>query len=176
MKKMTNIEINMGIHSHKLENHIRIVQKVWRRAKKNDEFINSIEATSDLSRILLICDIDRLIHVHDESSFSDIEFDTLADPESSRENVEIANNHHVKVNPHHWQHWIKYQSGKEIAIKMKIKYVIEMLCDWTAKQIERKGNLIVWYDNEKHNMLLHEQTRKQIEEMIPKFELIGKEL
>ncbi len=123
-------------------------------------------------------DFDELIREHDESKFSEEEFEPYArfwyndsdhydyDPE-----YEAAWEHHWKHNPHHPEYWL----GDD----MPFVYIIEMLCDWGSFGIA-EGNileLVDYYYNEARDddeKNLSESTKKIIEEILSKIEAIVK--
>ena len=77
--------------------------------------------------------------------------------------------HHIHNNPHHWQHWVLVndEDGTH-ALEMPREYVIEMICDWWAFS-HKSGNLyeiLDWYKSHKQNMILHENTKKLVEELL----------
>ena len=81
--------------------------------------------------------------------------------------------HHIHNNSHHWQYWVLVNDDPEegtIGLRMPYKYVIEMICDWWAFSWA-KGNLYEifdWYDKHKARMVLHENTRELVEEILGK--------
>lgn len=41
--------------------------------------------------------------------------------------------HHKARNKHHWEYWVEFRDdGTEYYVKMPMKYLKEMLCDWLA--------------------------------------------
>lgn len=78
--------------------------------------------------------------MHDLSKFSFIEFFNSAkyytgyrspiDNEKDEKGYSYAWLHHRGRNPHHWEYWIDNLSSGGEALKIPIKYVIEMICDW----------------------------------------------
>ena len=77
-----------------------------------------------------------LIKEHDESKFSEEEFEPYAqkwfgDKKKTRE-YELAWKHHWLYNEHHPEHWL----GED----MPYIYILEMLCDWGSFSID-KGDL-----------------------------------
>ena len=78
--------------------------------------------------------------------------------------------HHQNCNPHHWQYWvlINDDEGANRALEMPARYVLEMIADWWSFSW-RNGNLkeiFDWYENHKNKMLLHEKTRKLVEDIL----------
>jgi len=78
--------------------------------------------------------------MHDWSKFSFSEFFNSAkyytgdrspiDNEKDEKGYSYAWLHHRGRNPHHWEYWIDNLSSGGEALKMPIKYVKEMICDW----------------------------------------------
>ena len=78
--------------------------------------------------------------VHDLSKFSFIEFFNSVkyytgdrspiDNEKDEKGYSYIWLHHRGRNPHHWEYWIDNLSSGGIALKIPLKYVIEMICDW----------------------------------------------
>lgn len=118
-------------------------------------------------------DFDELIDEHDESKFSEEEFDAYAQKwfNGSGKTLEYeeAWKHHWQNNEHHPEYWL----GED----MPYIYILEMLCDWGSFGIQ-KGDykeLISFYyskarDDEEKN--LSDNTKKIIEEILSKIEAI----
>ena len=90
--------------------------------------------------------------------------------ETDDEKFDFAWLKHQKRNKHHWQWWVlPKDDGTTLAMKMKHKYVIEMICDWRGAgkaQGFKKDNTKEWYKNNKDKMILHSETRKEVEEIL----------
>jgi hypothetical protein len=120
------------------------------------------------------------IRDHDMSKYNMKEFEPYAKyfygeeitPEIEKA-FDFAWNHHQKSNPHHWEYWLMFKDSGEIKVlEMPYEYIVEMICDWWAFSW-KKGNLkeiFSWYEANKNIMLLHENTRKQVEELLNKIE------
>ena len=122
--------------------------------------------------------------LHDLSKYSFTEFRSSAkyfqgksspiDAEKNVNGYSLAWQNHKGKNKHHWQYWTDFENGKLIALLMPPKYLSEMICDWIgAGKAYNKGKWSVntfksWYENNKDLMILHEETRKCIEELIGK--------
>ena len=116
-------------------------------------------------------DFDDLIAEHDESKFSEEEFEPYAEYfYGSGDNdfeFEQAWKHHWQNNEHHPEYWL----GED----MPYIYILEMLCDWGSFGIE-KGDiteLVDYYyskakDDEDKN--LSDATKEIIEEILSKIE------
>lgn len=120
-------------------------------------------------------EINNLIIAHDESKFSKYEFSQYANyfygekTEKVKEDFDYAWLHHIHNNPHHWQYWVLINDDDGTkALEMPYEYVIEMICDWWSFSF-KQGNLkeiFNWYENHKAKMILHENTRKLVEEIL----------
>jgi len=78
--------------------------------------------------------------------------------------------HHQHVNPHHWQYWvlINDDDGVNKTLPMPKDYILEMIADWWSFSW-RSGNLketFDWYESHKNKMLLHDKTRKLVEDIL----------
>lgn len=85
------------------------------------------------------------------------------------ENFNQAWNLHQKRNKHHWQYWVLIEdSGKVIPLKMPDKYVRAMVADWIGAGRAIPGGLNVydWYILNRNRMMLHGDTRNQVEELL----------
>lgn len=74
-------------------------------------------------------------------------------------------NDHQKRNKHHWQYWlITWDSGKTEALLMPDVYRREMIADWVgAGRAQGKPKTWEWYEVAKHCMILHPNTRSEVE-------------
>ena len=76
---------------------------------------------------------------------------------------------HQKRNKHHWQHWIlREDDGGTKIIYMPTKYYTEMVCDWVGagRAIHGKKDIKEWYDSNKEQILVTDETRTAIEKFI----------
>lgn len=102
-------------------------------------------------------------------------YDSYFYGDNSDENVakdfDYAWLHHIHNNPHHWQHWVLFEDeGTVKALEMPYEHMIEMICDWWSFSF-KSGNLyeiIDWYEDHKDKMILHENTRKAVEDILKK--------
>ena len=154
-----------------LENHIRNVQNSWNyilkpviiKDYKNFEDINFIQ----------FCD--NIIKEHDKSKYSEEEFDDYLNyfyPSIGYEPDEVAFNrawcHHQNHNPHHWQYWILINdNGKLNVLDMDLVYIFEMLCDWHSFSAKDSTSTAYnWYNDNKYNIILSNNTRAKVEELL----------
>lgn len=77
--------------------------------------------------------------------------------------------HHIHKNPHHWNHWVLVENKDNItALEMPAPYVIEMLSDWLSFSVKANdlSEIVNYYEKNKDKMILHPNTRKQVEKVI----------
>lgn len=83
---------------------------------------------------------------------------------------------HIHNNPHHWQYWVLHNddpSEGQIIMDMPYNYIIEMVCDWWSFSW-KLGNLFEifnWYDEHKDYILLSDQTRKTVEDILKQIKI-----
>lgn len=117
------------------------------------------------------------IFLHDESKCSRQELEPYAEyfygerTEQVKKNFNYAWLRHIHLNKHHWQHWVLINDDDgTVALEMPYEYVVEMICDWWSFS-HKTGNLkgiFDWYESHKEKMILHENTRKLVEEILQK--------
>ena len=121
--------------------------------------------------------IEEQINAHDLSKYTEEEYDPYDNyfygnkTEKVKREFDYAWLHHIHQNPHHWQYWvlINDEDGTK-ALEMPENYVIEMVSDWWAFS-HKSGNLYEifdWYKKNKKRQILHENTRKLVEEILDK--------
>lgn len=117
---------------------------------------------------------------HDESKYSEYEYekyDRYFYPVEGEDNsnadvlLNYAWLHHIHENKHHWQHYVLFNDDPEmgaIALKMPIQYVIEMVCDWWSFgwKDNNKYKVFKWYERNKDHIIIHEETRKYVEDLL----------
>lgn len=122
------------------------------------------------------------LNLHDLSKYSEEEYSAYDEyfygtkTKKVKENFDYAWLHHIHENPHHWQHWILVNDDEgTYALEMPEEFVYEMICDWWSFS-HKTGNLYEifdWYKAHTKKMILHENTKKLVEEILDK---IKKEL
>lgn len=77
--------------------------------------------------------------------------------------------HHIRYNPHHWQHWVVHTEPDSpnnfYCLEMSNYYIHEMICDWWAP-FWGSGNIsgiFEWYAQHKRQIRLGERTRQRVE-------------
>ena len=75
---------------------------------------------------------------------------------------------HQNRNDHHWQWWIlRNDSGSIKSIAMSHAARRDMLADWKgAGRALGKPDTAAWYEANKHNMVLHPETREWVEKQL----------
>lgn len=125
-----------------------------------------------------------LIDLHDYSKYDRREYEAydnyfyIYKDKRSKEIIDEFNEaflRHIHCNSHHWQHWVLMhddpdKSGKLLieALEMPYEYIIEMICDWMSFAIKKNDfrEILSWYKGHKDVMILHENTRKRVEEIL----------
>ena len=117
------------------------------------------------------------LNLHDASKYTDEEYNAYDDyfygtkTKVVKESFNYAWLHHIHQNPHHWQYWVLVNDDDgTIGLEMPKNYIYEMICDWWSFS-HKTGNLseiFDWYKSHKKNMILHENTRKLVEEILDK--------
>lgn len=124
--------------------------------------------------------------VHDRSKFYPSEFFPYArfffeksklKSHTIKLGFDVAWNHHQKRNRHHWQYWIlqNYTDTTHNTIHvlpMPKKYAREMVADWmgAGRAINGRWEVKEWYKNKKDAIILHEDTRKLVEDILGKLQ------
>lgn len=80
---------------------------------------------------------------------------------------------HIHRNPHHWQYWVLINDNPEegtVALDMPRRYIIEMICDWWAFSWKdgELTEIFDWYKMHKKHMILSDDTRKTVEDILDK--------
>ena len=74
---------------------------------------------------------------------------------------------HQKRNRHHWQWWVLPEYDGMKVISMGRKDVLEMFCDWKgAGRAHGTPDTRRWYETNKSKILLHEETRTLVENLV----------
>lgn len=116
--------------------------------------------------------------IHDLSKYDLIEFNTYVewfhgdrDKPNAKEKFQIAWQHHIRGNFHHWQHWVlegaivvRNSTYPNNAISMPHKYILEMVVDWQAAEIQNQGHQTMskWLNINFDKMVFHKDTRKHV--------------
>ena len=150
-----------------ISNHIANVKKAYLWLKDH-AIINLKEAEADFLNQL---------NIHDLSKYSEEEYKAYdlyfygTKTEKVKKDFDYAWLHHIHENPHHWQHWALVNDDEgTYALEMPKEFVYEMICDWWSFSY-KTGNLYEifdWYKAHSKKMILHENTRKLVEEILDK--------
>ena len=119
-----------------------------------------------------------LIEIHDESKYSDEEFDAYRrhfhsiddkEKEESEEDFKLAWKHHYENNPHHPEYWI----NKDGEVRnMEMIYIVEMACDWIAMGYAKNNSNALKYLNdnrEEKQKVMTENTMSILETILNVF-------
>ena len=129
--------------------------------------------------------------MHDDSKFQAREYDAYDDyfygkEGKDEEDIRVIDSafdyawlHHIHHNPHHWQYWVLIGNDETPkGLEMPVMDVYEMVADWwsfswkSGKLLE----IVDWYDAHKDKMILHENTRKLVEDIIGKiFDILSED-
>lgn len=77
--------------------------------------------------------------------------------------------YHIHRNKHHWQHWLLQEDNGNVKnIKIPVKYLKEMVCDWrgAGEAITGTDNTKVWYLENKKCMSFKRIDRRWVEEKL----------
>lgn len=77
--------------------------------------------------------------------------------------------YHINRNKHHWNYWAMIKDDSSVVpMQIPSKYIKEMVADWigAAKVYNPDVTVQSWYEKEKNNLIFHNDTRKQIEEIL----------
>ena len=150
-----------------ISNHIANVKKAYLWLKDR-AIIDLKEAEADFLNQL---------NIHDLSKYSEEEYKAYdlyfygTKTEKVKKDFDYAWLHHIHQNPHHWQHWVLVNDDEDsYALEMPKEFVYEMICDWWSFSY-KTGNLYEifdWYKAHSKKMILHENTRKLVEEILDK--------
>lgn len=120
------------------------------------------------------------LKLHDLSKYSLYEYEAYDDyfygtkTKAVKEAFNYAWLHHIHNNPHHWQYWVLINDEDgTIALEMPENYVYEMICDWWSfsHKVGKLSEIFNWYNSHKKNMILHENTRRLVEEILDKIKI-----
>lgn len=149
-----------------LKEHINNVKKAYGWMRENLPYID--EYTN----------LNELLAEHDASKYTTEEYDAYDSYfYGGNKSYAVTNKfnkawlHHIHYNPHHWQHWVLINDDSEngtIALDMPYRYIIEMICDWLSFsfKIEDFNEFFKWYDDHKDYMILSDNTRDIVEDIV----------
>jgi len=81
-----------------------------------------------------------------------------------------AVNAHHKNNKHHWEHWIFVNKTSNVPLLIPEKHCREMVADWIGAGLaQEKPDTLLWYDNNRDKMLLHEASRKRVGQLLEEY-------
>lgn len=146
-------------------------------SKQYDEYLfNHIQAAKACYKLLTYGKCE-LIN-HDTSKYSSDEYTQYDDyfyrkDESlawcHKNKFKYAWLHHQNTNKHHWQYWVLINDEDRIEpLEMPRDSIYEMVADWGsfAYQKQDGSELIKWYESHKDKMILHEDTRRKVDDLV----------
>lgn len=154
-------------YSEYISNHIANVKKAYLWLKDR-AIIDLKEAEADFLNQL---------NIHDLSKYSEEEYYAYdsyfygTETEKAKKDFDYAWLHHIHENPHHWQHWVLVNDDEgTYALEMPKEFVYEMICDWWSfsHKTDNLYEIFDWYKAHSKKMILHENTRKLVEEILDK--------
>ena len=109
------------------------------------------------------------INRHDQSKYSDEEFDGYRQwfypydhEEKNKKQFDASWEHHYKNNPHHPEYWIRDGYIED----MTSIYIAEMLLDWESMSMYFGNDIREYYRAERDKKPLSENTKKIIDSVI----------
>ncbi len=149
-----------------IDNHINNIKQVWLDIQPYLRGKHEIEQTYHKL-------ISEQIRVHDMSKYGSKEFTgyrqyfyPLKNEEKSLYLYEMAWNHHQKYNPHHWEYWVM---GDGKCLHMFFRYIIEMVCDWTAMSYKFGDTPSEFYAANADKIKLSNATERVVLDWLPLF-------
>ena len=146
------------------------------------EHVNNVQKAADWLYSHGIIPEHISLGLHDVSKYTPEEYEAYDNyfygkrTEQVKKDFDYAWLHHIHANPHHWQHWVLVNDEDgTYGLEIPERHVYEMIADWWSFS-HKTGNLreiFSWYDSHKKKMILHEKTRKLVEDILDK---IKKEL
>lgn len=141
-----------------------------------DTYLNDVY-NSDIVNALN--ELKYIIEDHDNSKFSDEEFDAYRinfypvndqEKEDNEDAFELAWKHHYENNDHHPEHW--FTNG--IAHDMSLRAILEMICDWQSFYYIGKGGAKEYWNkikgsNDNVSKFITPNTAEQIERILKLF-------
>lgn len=171
---MTYEDSNNGYREY-VKEHISNVKKVW---GVFEGILNTIYADN-----IQLLEIEQQIQAHDASKYSMLEFTayrqkffTADEEEKNDARFHAAWVHHIANNPHHWEYWVSFKNGKPYPCEMSLSSVVEMLCDWTAMSVKFNNVPSDWFEENRTNIILHENTLTLVMSMLSYFDDIYTDL
>lgn len=157
-----------------LAEHIENVKRAWYEILRPSLMQHDNLTDRQLFRI------DEAIEHHDESKYGVFEFEAYCnhfypdkEPSASLQKqwddeFEYAWLHHQHCNPHHWQYWVlrNDEDGRRM-LDMPFEQICAMICDWHSFSAKDENSIAYsWYVNHSHEMLLSQNTREVLEELL----------
>lgn len=153
-----------------LMKHINGVKTAWRDILYPAILTDSDEDVDQITKVI------DLVANHDKSKYQKDEYDAYLNyfyldrnNKKDSEAFDMAWLLHQKRNLHHWQYWLIIRDeGEIVPMDMPFEYICEMICDWSSFQFvfDPKSTANKWYKDNKNNMILSDNTRKEVERLL----------
>ena len=164
-KKYKDIKLKEKEYEDYINEHVNNVKKAYNERKIPISVVLNLSNDE-------IKDLENRIENHDNSKWSDEEFDAYRrhfhyisdkEKEESKEDFEKAWKHHYTVNDHHPEHYCLDGEPKEIP---KVA-MAELICDWDAMSRKFGGNPLKWYnDNAARKFVFNDNTKELLEKAL----------
>lgn len=130
--------------------------------------------------VLKVCAEYRIIWqgiIHDWTKFLPSEFIEYSKYFASGKKTAIEYKwlEHLHRHKHHWQYWVLLDNeGKLQALRMPSNYIKEMIADWLSVALIEHGRkeaikwVLGWYDERRDKIVLHADSRRELEEELSK--------
>lgn len=158
----------------KREEYLAYINEHIANVKKACDVFLSITWDEDLFTFDDMEELKLAVEKHDESKYSDAEFEPYrkqffpVDEEEKNENeedFETAWEHHYRNNDHHPQFWVRDGIIKE----MSNVAIAHMICDWEAMSYKFGGSAYEYYCKDGKNKTYHHNTVEKLEKMLNVF-------
>lgn len=162
---MTTLDEKREEYKKYIENHQANVFKVW---------MENLHLVVDYFKLDNVKDINNAIIKHDESKYSEEEFEPYRkqffpvneeEKANNKGSFDMACEHHYKNNPHHWDYWVEEDGTIK---EMDDNNIIHMICDWMAMGIQFGNTAAEFYEKNKDKIKLGPNTRIKVEAYLAK--------
>ena len=110
---------------------------------------------------------------HDYDKFFPTNFITYANyivDHKNKEGFQRSWNYHQKRNKHHWNYWVLIDGYDDLKVlKIPNNDRLELVSDWIAAGKVYGTPIKIWYEQNKEKILLHPDSRNEIEKDIRNF-------
>ena len=145
---------------------------VWKAYQYISKLLGSILKEKNIHKEL----ISNVLN-HDNSKYSLEEFEPYRknfypihdlEKENNKDAFDVAWKHHYMNNKHHWNIWALGAETDEECTPMPILYIYEMVIDWVAMGYKFNNTAYDYYNNNRNEIKLHPESRKELETILNK--------